>query len=155
MLSGPANADLTYMSIYDEIQARVQEQRLVMLLPAMADTQLRREMYVSPDIAALFEAPWHDSVWEERCGYLRADLDRFLDGTILAVAQKPYGSNTSYLKRLEPPRDEVWEIRSRDPKPALRVFGRFAAKNIFVALNWASRIDLGGPKAREWRDAWS
>jgi hypothetical protein len=141
------------MSIYVEISFRVNEGRLALLDPAMPGTLRKRKMYVSPELETLLGGPWQDTAWEERCGYLRADLDRFIEGKILAVAQKPYGSKTSYLKRLEPPRDEVWEIRSRDPNPSLRIFGRFAEKDLFIALTWAKRIDLGGPAEREWRVA--
>lgn len=38
------------------------------------------------------------------------------------------------MSRLDPERNEVWEIRCRDPKPGLRIFGSFIAKDQFVAL---------------------
>ncbi|HVN29243.1 MAG TPA: hypothetical protein VMT64_12180 [Candidatus Binataceae bacterium] len=54
---------------------------------------------------------------------------------------------------LEPTSNEVWEIRSVDPKPSIRLFGSFVQKNHFVILTWAWRKELGGRYAKEWRAA--
>jgi hypothetical protein len=141
------------MSIYDAITQQVNAGALSLLYPAMPGTLVKRKMYISAEIRGLLDGPWSDTKWEERCGQLRADLDRFIEGIVLTVAEEPYKGKTSYIKRLDPARDEVWEIRSRDPQPSLRIFGRFADKDLFVALSWANRADLGGPMSREWRDA--
>lgn len=112
-----------------------------------------RQMYVSEEIHGLLVGPWAEPEWEERFNYLRADLDRFIEGSLIPIAREPYKGKTSYMLRLQPPADEVWEIRSRDPEPSIRVFGRFAEKDIFIALTWALRADLKHPGSREWRDA--
>jgi hypothetical protein len=57
------------------------------------------------------------------------------------------------MAQLDSVQDEVWEIRSRDPKPGIRVFGRFAETDLFVALTWWWRSDLKGPKSKQWRNA--
>jgi len=141
------------MSIYDELIYRVNEGRLFRLLPELPRIGLVRQTFISQEIRNLCEGPWHSAAWEARCGSLRADLDRFIGGDVIPVAAKPYRGKTSYLKRLDPDSDEVWEIRSRDPKPGIRVFGRFARKDVFVALTWEEREPLLGPGSREWRDA--
>lgn len=56
------------------------------------------------------------------------------------------------MARTYPPADEVWDIRSRDPKPAMRVLGCFAETDVFVALVHGYRKNLGGPRSRQWRD---
>ena len=38
------------------------------------------------------------------------------------------------MARLDPSRDEVWEIRIHEARPQLRFFGRFAQPDVFVAL---------------------
>ena len=49
---------------------------------------------------------------------------------------------------LDPMSDGIWEIRSRDPSPALRVFGKFPCKDVFVGLNWEPRsVGWGDKKA--------
>ena len=68
---------------------------------------------------------------------LRRDLDRFVEGGVITVSAEPYRAGIAYLSRLHDAPDEVWEIRSRHPKPAIRVFGRFAAPDLFIALSWS------------------
>lgn len=48
------------------------------------------------------------------------------------------------IKQLIPPKFEHWELRSRKPKPSLRVFGRFAKPNVFIGTHVCLRIDLKG-----------
>jgi hypothetical protein len=84
-----------------------------------------------------------DPVMEERIGMLEADLETFLDGTEL---------HPRYLFLLSPTREAVWEIRSPRPDPSIRVLGRFAAKDVFIATNYAFRDELEGWKSRAWRD---
>jgi len=141
------------MSILAEITNRIQEGRLQELLPALPSQRLVRRMIVSPDIAALVLGPWTEPDWEERCNYLRADLDRFISGQTIPVTAGKLNDRHSYLKQLIPAAGEIWEIRSRDPDPSLRVMGRFAAVDVFVALAWYKRASLGGPSSRPWRDA--
>lgn len=127
------------------------EGRLFLLPPAMS--RVVRPMFVSPEIRNLVFGPWDDPNWADRCGLLRADFDRFITGGRIAIAARPYQARSAYMAQLDQPRDEVWEIRSRDPEPSIRVFGRFALTNWFVALTWSKRADLKGPESREWRDA--
>jgi len=76
-----------------------------------------------------------------RIGRLWADFDHFCLGGVITVG---YGRNSSCaMKQLDPRTDEIWEIRSRDPKPQIRVFGRFADTDVFVATHFCRREDLG------------
>lgn len=141
------------MSIYVEINNRIGEGRLHDLAPALPGMPVVRRIVASVEISGLVLGPWTEPDWEERCNYLRADFDRFITGQVIPVAAGIIGGRHSFLKQLAPPRDEIWEIRSRDPDPSIRVFGRFAAKDVFIALTWSKRPDLGGPESRAWRDA--
>jgi hypothetical protein len=145
------------MSISGEmIKQIVSDGRLYPLQPFMPPSKgvVPREMYLSKEINSLFVGPWHNDEWEERCAYLRADLDRFVQGGMIPVAKYTLsGGKHSYLRQLFQRRDEVWEIRSRDPQPGIRVLGRFADTDVFIALSWWHRANLGGPKNRAWRDA--
>ena len=85
---------------------------------------------------------------EHRVGLLRGHIDHFTSGGLLTVGYRH--EKHCLFKPLEPVDDEVWELRSRDPNPALRVFGRFAMRNAFVATHWARRDELGGWGARDW-----
>jgi len=61
---------------------------------------------------------------------------------------------------LDPASEGTWEIRSCDPNPGLRVFGKFAYVDTFVALNWeprsvwvAQKRPLGTGKSLEYQIA--
>lgn len=144
------------MSISYEISNRVDEGRLFKLtpfMPPLPGTAIR-VMFVSKEIYDLLNGPWSNTAWEERCGSLYADLDQFINGEIITVAERPFvKGKTAYIKQLYKRHEEVWEIRSRDPAPGMRVFGRFAEQDVFIALTWWNRTDLGGPQSRAWRDA--
>ena len=79
----------------------------------------------------------------ERIARLEAQLSHFLEGGVV---------DPSYMRRLTRPATAVFEIRSRRPRPSIRVLGRFADKDVFVALNAALRAPLGGKRSRPWRD---
>lgn len=112
-----------------------------------------RALYASPVVHRLITGPWADTKEEIRSGRLWADFDRFVEGRLIPVAlNSPYSKpRDTYLSRLDPAEDEVWEIRSRAPKPGIRVFGRFADRDCFVALGWGLRKELGGQGSKEFR----
>ncbi len=144
------------MSIYAEILNRASEGRLFALPPLMPPEpgNAPRHIYVSPEINALCNTgPWKDSKWMARCMELRAALDRFSQGGLIPVAARPFiGGKRSYMRQLFRWREEVWEIRSRD-EPGIRVLGRFADTDLFIALAWYLRADLLQLQSRQWRDA--
>ncbi len=140
------------MSICDEIRVWVNEGRLFLFIPDDPGACISRPLYLVEEIRTLVEGPWETVKDADRGGALRADLEHFTSGGMVSIAKTPYRAKTALLARLDPPGDEVWEIRSRSPRPGLRVFGRFAKTDIFVALEVKSRDALGGPKDRSWRD---
>lgn len=150
------------MSIRDEIRARIDERRLSLLMPILESDQVVRTMVVSNDIQNLLDGPWEDAGWARRCNRLRADLEAFVIGDVISVCLTPFKADSAYMGRLDKPADEVWDIRARDPHPSLRVFGRFAGKDTFVALFWSprsieipfsQRLPLGDRKSIQWKDA--
>ncbi|MGH7813213.1 MAG: hypothetical protein ACREQI_04330 [Candidatus Binataceae bacterium] len=142
------------MSILDEVDEWHSRRRLFLLQPASGMPAVRR-MYLSEVLAERIFGPWTNLNETVRWMELRAELDSFVEGLkVVAIAKHPFkGGGKAFLRRLHAPRDEVWEIRSRTPLPQIRVFGRFAAKDVMVALTWAERAGLGGPESRAWRDA--
>jgi hypothetical protein len=141
------------MSILDEVNDWRRRGRLYLFEPRLTGTPKRRSMYLASEINALLDGPWVDSGQEMRSGRLRADLDMFVAGYLISVQREPFRNKTAYMSQLDPASEEVWEIRSRDPKPGIRIFGRFAHTDVFVALTWSERARLRGPGSREWRDA--
>jgi len=142
------------MSIRDEIDDRCTEGRLCHLPLTLSYDATVRHMFVHPDLYRLVETgPWETPTVESRFGRLRGNLDEFTRGAKLVVEWNPFEARDAYFGRLDPTTDEVWDIRSRDPKPALRVLGSFAGIDLFIGLEWAWRREFGDRHSRAWRDA--
>lgn len=72
-----------------------------------------------------------------RAAALAADLGRFVRGGKIRVPND--------LKRLkDPPADEIWEIRSRLPRPEFRLVGAFLRHDELVILQAAPREAYDG-----------
>jgi hypothetical protein len=139
------------MSIHDDIKYLIDQGRLFQVFPRLPGSPINRVLLANAEVNRLVIGPWESTTEEIRAGRLWADFDRFIEGRIISVSlNSPYSKpKTAYMARLDPPRDDVIEIRSRDPKPGIRVFGRFADKDVYIALNWEYRERLGGPKEKE------
>ena len=66
---------------------------------------------------------------------VEAAFSQFIEGGLITE---------DLLKQLEPGKLEHWEFRCRKPKPSIRVFGRFAGPDLFVATHLRPRAMLGG-----------
>ena len=108
-------------------------------------------MVVSDEVQELLDGPWSTGGLARRANRLRADLEMFVRGQVLGISMTPYRHKSAYMGLLDPPERGFWDIRSRDPKPALRVLGHFADVDLFVALVWQPawllrpRLSLAGP----------
>ncbi len=151
------------MSICDEINARVGENppRLYRLQRSLESDPESRTMFLSEELQSLLDGPSPSRELRLRVGRLRADLEEFIKGSELTACLVPFEAEAAYMGRLAPPEDGYWDIRSRDPSPAIRVVGGFAETNVFIALRWAPRskgingatkTPLGARDSREWRD---
>lgn len=139
---------LTYMSIHDEVKFRCDEGRLFPFTLAGADHA--RWIFMSAEVNELFTGPWENQEWKNRFTDLSVDFEQFVSGGIISVARNPRKAKRAYMSQLEKPIERVWDIRSRDPSPGIRVVGRFAEKDTFIALNWDLRCNLGEYGSDEW-----
>lgn len=91
----------------------------------------------------------------DRWARLEAAISYFIEGQYVT---------DDFIKHLRPRKFEHWELKSRKPRPSLRVFGRFVKPNIFVGTHVVPRPLLGGKWSPEfeheklvvedhWRDA--
>jgi hypothetical protein len=119
-------------------------------------------MWVAPEIWRLINGPWSRSGEEVRCSKLRANLESFVMGEAITVCTRPYEADEAFLGFLDSPSQSVWDIRSREPNPGIRLLGHFIGRNQFVALIAASRSKvipyiprgpLGDRDSEEWRRA--
>lgn len=138
------------MSIQDELRFRIEEGRLFLVNPLIHGSPHPRLIYATSEIWNKLCGPWSDKSEEYRMNKLYADLDHFSSGERIIVSRG--NIEQGYMKPLDDISEEVWEIRSRDPKPSLRLFGRFAETDIFIATNLRERIELGSPGSKPWRD---
>lgn len=142
------------MSIRDEIRARTEERppRLFFLPPLLPGGPFVREIFVSEEVNRVAHPPWDPTDMGVRFAGMRAFLDRWTEGSIISVADDPRRKpKATYMARIDPAPDEVFDIRCIAPNPGIRVFGCFADRDLFVALTKAGREELTTDK--EWRDA--
>ena len=87
-------------------------------------------------------------------------MDAFSAGQVIGVRLPPSKTVKAQLALLEVAAEEIWEFRIRDTAPQLRVFGRFAEQDLFIALTHAGRDGLETDEdwrrekrrcTREWR----
>lgn len=127
-----------------EIRRQCEEGELVLVEPTIPCSQIRPIYMARKAYARVFGPSAEESA---RMGFLEADLRRFISGDKITVARGR--EKTCVLKPLSNV-SEVWELRSRDPDPAIRVFGRFADKDVFIATNLEYRNLLFEIRSRFW-----
>jgi hypothetical protein len=136
------------MSILGEIQALCANENLAYL--SAEDGPKVRSVYAAEPLWRILCGPWVSDDEERQAGTLNNYLAHFIQGGELIVSADPR-ELVCQLKRLEPPPPEIWEMRVSEPSPGIRVFGRFAHKDIFIALLWEDRILLGPFGSRRWK----
>jgi hypothetical protein len=131
------------MSIDALIKAREAAGMLFPLSLRAPGATPKRAMFISEALNGVLNSPEGDEAWERRVAELQADLEYFVEGRAI---------DPKYMFLLYHSREAVWEIRSVREQPSIRVLGRFADTDVFVATNYALREDLGGWETRAWRD---
>ena len=101
-------------------------------------------MLVTEPIWQLLTGVTEHEITETRYGSLRADLEAFV------VERDLY---PKYLFWLTPRPNLIWEIRSVEEVPSLRVLGRFADFDTFIALTIEERSELEGWMSLAWKRA--
>lgn len=138
------------MSIITHLQWHAFRGDLVEVVPTLP-APTRRRLYAAPEVAKAVDGPWANDEQASRCGLLRREFDRFVEGRIISLALDPFDkARDAYMAIVAPERDLVFDIRVRAPDDGIRVFGHFAEKDVFVALSWNFREAL--PERRDWRD---
>ena len=144
------------MSIHDQIDVHIKVGALHRIDVLQGDP-VGRSMVISNEINNLLFGPWRSQTTKNRAARLLADLQYFVSGKQISICIEPYVHKDAFMGRLDMPRHEIWDIRSRDPKPGVRVFGRFADIDYFVGLTWRPRSvkwetkgPLGNKHSIEW-----
>src|SRR4051812_25701620 len=101
------------MSIYAELGARVNEERLVLLPPPdLPGATLKRQLYLSNELQRLITEPWLLEDLKNGSAGVEAAFDKYVTGERIAVRLPPSKDVEADMALLEPPAERVWEIRS-------------------------------------------
>lgn len=122
------------MSIKSELRRLVDEEVLWCVEPFPGDPAARTVL-VSGQLTAVLVAAERES----RIGRLRANLLNVVAGGDVSMSFVPFKHKAATFGLLDPEAEATWEYRSQDPSPGLRVFGRFADIDTFVAIDWRPR----------------
>lgn len=141
------------MSIRDQIQMAVNEGWLVNAAPTLPSVPQSRVLFICRNLHDEIEANLNDRSVATRTAELLSTFDTYIGGRLITVGGR--NDKHAYMKRLEPDAEEIWEIRSVDPKPSIRVFGRFVLPDVFVATNKGFRTELGGFNSPQFRRSMS
>jgi hypothetical protein len=143
------------MSIRQAIQGHVTSGLLVHVPTMIPGTSAARHVFLTADLhRQIMESLTGSGIQDGRLGKLLADLEYFTAGGIIAVGNDPFDKDqTAYMARTYPPQDGIFDIRSADPKPGLRLFGAFSEPDVFVGLTWRRRKELGDRSQRLFEQA--
>jgi hypothetical protein len=150
------------MSIRQEWLRHVRGKSLFPLTFLVPGRPERRTVLMSEEVHKLVSGPWSEDLMGDRCARLRADLENILAGDRLTVSWDPFKARSNHqVGRLNTLEEEVWDVRSIE-KPGLRVFGRFAEKDVLILftcsprslpVSWLRRLAIGDRNSREWEKA--
>ena len=133
------------MSTVRSIADAVSASRLHVFVPEFDSDELVRSILLHPQLEAQLSEQAGE--WGRRVGRLQGDLESFVRGQHIALSMTPFEHKSAFMGLMDPPADGTWEIRSRDPRPGLRVFGKFPCVDTFVALSWEPRsVHFGGKR---------
>lgn len=137
------------MSIRDVISHLAGINLLFQVVPSVPGSKTVREMLASEHLNRFLCGPWETKDLEICANRSKAYLDAFVQGHQMTVGCDPYQKpKNTMLARIAPVEDEVWDFRCRGAKPAVRVLGLFAEKDLFVALTYEYRKILAARNRR-------
>lgn len=140
---------LTFMSIISTIQNLEAQGSLLRYVPQRTLKPARRRLYLSPRMNQLLNDQLSPVNLLVGRGHIEAALTFWTIGDrIYDDGRHPSGPG--FLKRLEGPPPDVWEIRVTNPTPQARVFGRFAEPDTFIATDMHTRGYLGKKGSAAW-----
>lgn len=138
------------MSTREALNRLVQEGRVVHVPCLQRGVSSRRHFFLEASLHRRLEQAMAGSSKEDaRLAMLYADVERFTSGQVITVGVNPYEKDrTAYMARTEPVQEGIFDLRSQDPSPAIRLFGAFCEIDVFLGLTWRWRNELGGRNER-------
>lgn len=140
---------MSYKSILDRIQALESSAELRRYTPERTRKLPRRRLYLSK--AAVEDFANSASAVNALCG--KGFIDAALTKWTLGERVHSDGKAGRFLKDLEPPPPEVWEIRVTEPTVQARLISRFAQPDTLILMKFYTRRLLGKKGSPEWKRA--
>jgi hypothetical protein len=136
------------MSIRDAIAEAVDQGELAQLPHLLPGVAAVRHVFVTGEVWDFVGGPALPKELATKAAEGRRMLDSFTAGNRIVVSLSPHQKPSHcQLSRNDPTQDGVWELRIRDPKPQVRIFGCFAECDVFIALSVTAKSDLIGKLA--------
>lgn len=109
----------------------------------------KRRLYLVGDAINDFQSENSATNLLSSKGVIAAAMSRWVLGGLV------YGDSKRglFLDRLDPPPDEVWEVRVTEPNVQVRLFGRFCEQDTLVLTNFHTRNFLGRYGSAAWKTA--
>jgi hypothetical protein len=130
------------MLIHDAIKEAVACSKIFPVIPIAPWAGKPRALFMCKPLLSAIEqgklSP--DEKDRKRWATLEAAMSSFVEGDFVT---------DDLMKQLVDAKHEHWCLRSRKPKPSMRVFGRFAAKDVFIGTHVKLRSELGGMNSQE------
>lgn len=139
--------DLTYMSIGPHILALERAGRLFRKHPPGKPP--RRPLFLTEEAEKDLGRDGLVSLLGLR-GIVEAGFKRWVHEGLVFADEK---GKPRFLKPLDPPPPEIWELRFTEPRVQLRLFCRFAAPNTLIATKFHTRKLLGNKGSPDWKSA--
>ena len=137
------------MSTEEEIAEAVRSEALYKVRLEFPSDTVRRRMWLHRELRAELRVVYEEEGEEaqKRLASLEKDFESFVKEEHVLMGLKPFNHKNADFGLLSPVSKGLWDLRSRDPGPGLRVFGAFIGVDAFVALSWAPRsIGWGGKR---------
>ena len=136
------------MSILTILSAWIADGTLSVIHREVERTAPARCVVACQEAQRALTGPWRSAVEEDRYRSVKATIDSFIDGDVIAVRVPPSKSAKAQLALLEPPNAAVWEFRTRPERKkgahryGVRIFGMFVKRDIFIAMSGVFKEDL-------------
>jgi hypothetical protein len=131
------------MSIDDVLQSAIDRGDLTPLPMELPSDSQDRCVLLASEVVTLVFGPYVNAAHERRAAQLAADLESFVRKKEISISLTPRGAKKDAKDAdfgiLDPPGHTTWDYRSRIPSPGIRLVGRFAKVDTFVALGWWPR----------------
>jgi hypothetical protein len=140
---------LTYMSIQDQIIIHEGVALWRFEPPKLA---IKRRLYLTATAWKHLTDPNSATNILGLRGYIQGAMTHWVTGGRVRADEK---GKARFLKRLDPPPPEIWEIRVTDPSPQARLLGRMVEQDTLILDRFHTRRFLGDKKNPNsgWKEA--